>query len=50
MPTAGLDQALRDRQRDHLTESGEPSSRIYTIGTGVRKDGTRVIALNVRSR
>ena len=29
---------------DAFTESGEPASRLYVIGTGVRKDGTRPIA------
>ncbi len=33
-----------------VTQSGEASSRLYTIGTGVEKDGTREIALAVRSR
>jgi hypothetical protein len=50
MPTAGLTKLCVIANDTTVTESGEPSSRIYTIGTGVRKDGTRVIALNVRSR
>ena len=28
----------------------EPSSRLYLIGTGVREDGTRVIAMVIKSR
>jgi len=31
------------------TASGEPDSRLFTIGTGLRKDGTRVIALAIKS-
>ncbi|MCW2810729.1 MAG: hypothetical protein JWP61_1187 [Friedmanniella sp.] len=33
-----------------VTQSGEPSSRLYTVGTGLAKDGTREIALAIRSR
>ena len=50
MPTAGLTKLCVIANDTTVTESGEPSSRIYTIGTGLSKDGTRVIALNVRSR
>ncbi|MDN5770048.1 MAG: hypothetical protein L0H24_04045, partial [Microlunatus sp.] len=36
---------------DAVTRSGEPPSRLFVIGTGVRADdGTRVIEINVRSR
>ena len=35
---------------DTVRESGEPASRLYSIGTGVRKDGTRTIALSITSR
>jgi acyl CoA:acetate/3-ketoacid CoA transferase alpha subunit len=35
---------------DVFTESEEPSSRLYLIGTGVRQDGTRVIGLVIKSR
>ena len=31
------------------TASGEPDSRLFTIGTGVRKNGTRVIAMAIKS-
>ena len=50
MPTAGLTKLCVIANDTTVTESGEPSSRIYTIGTGLRKDGTRVIALKLRSR
>jgi hypothetical protein len=35
---------------DVFSESDEPSSRLYLIGTGVRTDGTRVIAMVIKSR
>ena len=35
---------------DALDESEEPSSRLYIVGTGVRKDGTRVIGMVIKSR
>lgn len=35
---------------DAVTREGEPPSRLYVIGTGIRPDGTRVIDLTIRSR
>jgi hypothetical protein len=35
---------------DVLSESEEPSSRVYLIGTGVRTDGTRLIGMVIKSR
>lgn len=35
---------------DSIVSSGEPTSRLYTIGTGLRPDGTRVIDFAIRSR
>jgi len=35
---------------DTLTKSGDLSSRLYAIGTGLRADGTRLIALTMKSR
>ena len=35
---------------DVFSESEEPSSRLYLIGTGVRKDGTRIIGMVIKSR
>jgi len=35
---------------DALDETEEPSSRLYIVGTGVRKDGTRVIGMVIKSR
>lgn len=50
MNTAGLTQLCVLANDDAVVESGEPASRLYTIGTGVRKDGTRVIDLSIHSR
>jgi hypothetical protein len=35
---------------DVFSESEEPSSRLYLIGTGVRQDGTRIIGMVIKSR
>ena len=36
---------------DAVTREGEPPSRLFVIGTGVRTDdGTRVIDMTIRSR
>ena len=36
---------------DAVTREGEPPSRLYVIGTGIRTDdGTRVIDMTIRSR
>lgn len=35
---------------DAVTGSSEVSSRLYTVGTGLRKDGARLVALSMRSR
>ena len=35
---------------DAITETGEPASRLYVVGTGVRKDGSRPISMTIRSR
>jgi len=50
IPTAGLSRICVQANDDVILESGEPASRIYLVGTGVRKDGTRVIGLSIRSR
>jgi hypothetical protein len=51
MPTAGLT-ALCVLANDDatITRDADTSSRIYTVGTGLRQDGSRVIAMFVRSR
>ena len=48
--TAGLTNVCVLATDDTIQESGEPASRIYSIGTGVRKDGARAIALLIKSR
>ena len=35
---------------DAVSESGEPASRLYVVGTGVRVDGARPIFMTIRSR
>ena len=35
---------------DAVTETGEPASRLYVVGTGVAKNGIRVVSLTIRSR
>ena len=35
---------------DTYTETNEPSSRLYVVSTGTRKDGVRLIAMVIYSR
>ncbi|HYP46822.1 MAG TPA: hypothetical protein VEQ66_16690 [Propionibacteriaceae bacterium] len=51
MPTAGLS-AVCVLANDDASISGDSdvSSRLYAVGTGLRRDGSRVIAMNIRSR
>lgn len=35
---------------DDLVESGEPDSRLYTVASGLSRDGTRTIGLAIKSR
>jgi len=46
---AGLTKICVLANDTNYTASGEPDSRLFTIGTGLRKDGTRVIALAIKS-
>jgi hypothetical protein len=46
----GLRKACVMANDDVFSESEEPSSRIYLIGTGVRRDGTRLIGMVIKSR
>jgi len=50
LPSKGLTSRCAMASEDGTDESREPASRIYVVGTGLRKDGSRVIALNIRSR
>ena len=47
--TAGLTKICVLANDTTYTASGEPDSRLFTIGTGLRKDGTRVISMAVKS-
>jgi hypothetical protein len=48
--TAGLTSVCVMANDDAYTSSGEPSSRLFTVGTGVRKDGVRVVSMVIKSR
>ena len=50
MDTTGLSKICVLANDDSTIENGEPSSRIYSIATGLRKDGTRMIGLSIHSR
>jgi hypothetical protein len=48
--TAGLRGYCTLANDDAVTRSGEPPSRLWVIGTGIRADGVRVISMTIRSR
>ncbi len=50
MPTAGLRAICVYANDDAVTGDAETSSRLYTVGTGLRADGARVIAMSIKSR
>jgi hypothetical protein len=50
MSTEGISDTCVMTNDDVYSESEEPSSRLYLIGTGVRPDGTRVIGMVIKSR
>ena len=50
LSTNGLTKICVMANSDAFTESGEPASRLYVVGTGVAKDGGRSIALSIKSR
>ena len=50
MPTTGLTAVCVFANDDAVTGDAETSSRLYTVGTGLRKDGARVIAMSIKSR
>jgi hypothetical protein len=50
LSTKGLTNVCVMANLDAFTEGGEPASRLYVVGTGVRKDGSRPIALTIKSR
>ncbi len=48
--TTGLTKICVMSNQDTFTEAGEPASRVYVVGTGLRKDGSRPAALSIKSR
>jgi hypothetical protein len=50
IPTTGLSQFCVLSNDSGVTRSGEPPSSLYVIGTGVAKNGTRVVSVTLRSR
>jgi hypothetical protein len=49
--SAGLRQVCVMSNDDAIVDrTSEPSSRLYVVGTGLRKDGSRPIVLTVKSR
>jgi hypothetical protein len=50
LDTTGLREVCVQANDDTATRGGELSSRLYAIGTGLRTDGTRLIAMTMKSR
>jgi len=50
LSTAGLRRTCAMVSDDGVEESGVPASRLYSVGTGLRDDGSRLVGLAVRSR
>ena len=50
LDTQGLKQVCTMATVDAFNDSGEPASRLYVVGTGVREDGTRPVSMTIRSR
>lgn len=50
LPTAGLRQVCVIASGDGADASGELPSRTVNVGTGIRRDGVRVVALALASR
>jgi len=50
MSTTGLTSVCVLANDDAVTRDGEVSSRLYVVGTGIRKDGSRLIVMSVKSR
>jgi hypothetical protein len=48
--TKGMHDTCVMANDDIYSESEEPSGRLYLIGTAVRTDGTRIIAMVIKSR
>jgi hypothetical protein len=50
MSTRGLTAVCVMANDDAVTNDAETSSRLFTVGTGLRSDGSRTIVLSVKSR
>jgi hypothetical protein len=50
LDTTGLTKVCVLTNSDAVSNDVEPASRLYTIGTGVRADGSRTIVLQIKSR
>lgn len=50
IPTAGLSQFCVLANDNGATRTGEPPGALYVIGTGVAKNGIRVVSVTLRSR
>lgn len=50
LPSDGLKQICVMSNADGAVTKGVPEDRIYTVGTGVRSDGVRVVQIDLRSR
>lgn len=50
LPTEGLKDVCVMSNADGAVTAGVPEDRIYTVGTGVRADGVRVVQIDLRSR
>ncbi|HET9872543.1 MAG TPA: hypothetical protein VFP89_08115 [Propionibacteriaceae bacterium] len=50
LPTAGVTGACVFTNDDAVTGASQVSSQLFLVGTGVRKDGVRLVSLSVKSR
>ena len=50
LDTTGLNRTCAMASADGTDETGLPASRLHSVGTGLREDGTRLVGLAVRSR
>lgn len=50
IPTTGLSQFCVLSNDSGVTRTGEPPSSLYVIGTGVSRNGNRVVSVTIRSR
>jgi hypothetical protein len=49
LSTKGMRHTCVMANEDAIDETDEPSSRLYLIGTAVRKDGTRIVGMVIKS-